>query len=106
MDSSCHAIIDARLYELIETSVRKIDAHPSLRARMHENVARWPDERLRLKWKAVLNLPWAQLKSRLLARDDAGSALRQEAPLAGILSNSERLIIMRKYSVSDDTRAA
>ncbi len=106
MGSSYHAIIDARLYELIETSIKKIDADPSLRVRMHENVARWPDERLRLKWNAILDLPWAQLKSRLLESGDAGSALRQEAPLAGILSHSERLAIMRKYSVSDDKRAA
>lgn len=106
MGLSDHAIIDARLYELIDTSVRKIEAVPSLRARMRENVSRWPDKRLRLKWNLVLDLPWEQLKSRLLERGDAGSALRQEAPLAGILTSAERLAIMRKYSASDDTRAA
>lgn len=103
---SAHEIIDARLYELVAASIRKIDADPSLGRHLRANVGRWPNERLRAQWSELLDLPWAGLKSRLLARSEGGAALRQDAPLAGVLSPAERLAIMRKYSLSRDARAA
>ena len=98
MASCYHKAIDARLLELTKASVQKIDANPALRDRLHDNVARWTNARLRTEWQRRLQLPWNELRLQLLADSDDGNALRQNAPLAGILSSAERTRIMREFS--------
>ena len=93
-----HHTIDARLLRLVEASVRKIDANPSLRHCLAQNVSRWPNPRLRTQWQRRLQLPWLELRAQLLADTDDGAALRQNAPLAGVLSAVERARIMREFS--------
>ncbi len=95
---SDHLAIDARLLRLVEASVKKIDADPRLVRRLAENVARWPNPRLQAKWLRRLQQPWADLRSELLADTEKGAALRQDAPLGGILSPAERTRIMREVS--------
>ncbi|MBI5766365.1 MAG: hypothetical protein HZA93_01115 [Verrucomicrobia bacterium] len=93
-----HQTIDARLLRLVEASVRKIDANPALTGRLAENVTRWPNPRLRAQWQRRLEQPWADLRAQLLAETEQGTALRQDAPLGGILSPAERARIMREFS--------
>lgn len=71
---------------------------------MSENVSRWTDELLREQWKRLLLLSWADLRALLLAETEQGAALRQNAPLGGILPPTERTRLMREFS--DDPRAA
>ncbi|MDO8540733.1 MAG: hypothetical protein Q7S40_09890 [Opitutaceae bacterium] len=100
-----HKAIDARLRRLVEASIQKIDANPSLRRRLAQNVSRWPNPRLREQWQQRLQQPWPALRAELLADTDAGAALRQDAPLAGILSGVERAPIMSEF-FSRDARPA
>jgi len=85
---------------LVEASIQKIEANPSLCRRLVQNVARWPNPRLRSQWQRRLQQPWPQLRAQLLADSDEGAALRQDAPLAGILSPVERARIMREFSMT------
>jgi hypothetical protein len=93
-----HKVIDARLLRLVEASVQKIDGDPALRQRLAQNLARWPNPRLRTRWERHLRQPWRELRAQLLAETDEGAALRQDAPLAGILTVAERARIMREFS--------
>ena len=90
-----HQTIDARLRRLVEVSVQKIDADPALVAQLAQNVARWPNPRLQAQWQRRLRQPWPALRAELLAETEQGAALRQDAPLGGILSGAERTRIMR-----------
>lgn len=98
MPHSFHQHIDARLLRLVEASIRKLDANPALRARMRRNIMRWTDARLREQWDGLLRQPWPDLRRQLLARTEAGDALRQNAPLGGILGAAERAHIMREFA--------
>ena len=93
-----HQTIDARLLRLVEASVKKIDADPTLARCLTENVARWPNRRLQAQWQRHLQQPWVELRAQLLAHTDEGAAMRQDAPLGGILSPAERTRIMREFS--------
>ena len=98
MPTYYHKTIDARLLRLVEASIQKIDANPALRQRLAQNVSRWPSPRLQKQWELRLQQPWTKLRAQLLADSDEGAALRQDAPLAGILSPVERTRIMREFS--------
>jgi hypothetical protein len=93
-----HQTIDARLLRLVEASVQKIDANPALVGRLAENVSRWSNSRLQAQWQRRLQQPWPDLRAQLLADTADGAALRQDAPLGGILPPAERARIMREFS--------
>jgi hypothetical protein len=93
-----HQKIDARLKRLVEVSIKKIDANPALVVRLAQNVARWPNPQLQAQWQRRLSQPWAALRAELLAETEQGAALRQDAPLGGILSEIERTRIMREFA--------
>jgi len=67
-----------------------------MRDRLAENVSRWQNPRLRAQWQQRLKWPWPVLRASLLARTEAGAALRQDAPLGGLLPSAERARIMRE----------
>jgi hypothetical protein len=99
-----HQTIDTRLFRLVEASLQKIEADPTLFQLLPQNVSRWSNPRLREQWQRRLEQPWPQFRAQLLADTYEGAALRQNAPLAGILSPLERGQIMRAFS--DDARPA
>ncbi len=85
-----HEEIDDRLHRMVALCVAKIDRDMQLLGKVEANVRRVSDPRLRAEWESLLNLPWAQLREKLLAAGEAGNQLRQNAPLGGLLSNAER----------------
>ena len=99
-----HKRVDAPLLRFTESAIQKLDADPALRVRLCENVSRWTEPRLRKRWEQLLKLPWPSLRVRLLAKSERGAALRQDAPLGGILAPEERARIMREFA--NDVRAA
>ncbi|MBM3797797.1 MAG: hypothetical protein FJW31_27945 [Acidobacteria bacterium] len=99
-----HKHIDARILRLVEAAVHEIDASPALFERMRGNVSRWSDPVKKRRWERLLDGPWARLREQLLSESETGAALRQDAPLGGILSPAERNRIMRQSA--DDPRAA
>lgn len=98
MTTCDHQTIDARLLRLVEASVQKIDADPALMQRLTENISRWSNPLLQTQWQRRLQQPWQELRAQLLANTDEGAALRQDAPLGGILPPAERARIMREFS--------
>lgn len=98
MPAYSHQQIDARLLRLTEAAVTRLDAEPALRVRLAENVSRWQSPRLRAQWQRRLALPWPLLRRRLLAPTQEGAALRQDAPLGGVLPATERMRIMREFA--------
>ena len=93
-----HLAIDARLLQLTEAVIRKIETDPSLALRLAENVERWPNLQLQAQWRRRLQLPWSELRQQLLANTENGAALRPDAPLGGILSPAERSRIMQTFN--------
>lgn len=85
-----HDDIDIRIHKMIEACVGKIDKDASLLALVRSNISRIPDARVRAHWVSLLNMPWPALRELLLDRSPDGNQLRQNAPLAGILNESER----------------
>lgn len=86
-----HRDIDRRLLALVILCVRKIDADPSLwTGRVAAAVRRLPNARLRGQWEELLGREWSEVRGHLLEEGDAGDALRQSAPLGGLLTNAER----------------
>jgi hypothetical protein len=85
-----HQRIDARILRLVEAAVHEIDANPALFERMRDNVSRWSDPTKKRRWEKLLDGPWVKLREQLLAETESGAALRQDAPLGGILSGAER----------------
>lgn len=81
----------------------EIDANPALFERMRGNVSRWSDAAKKRRCEQLLDGPWPNLREQLLADTETGAALRQDAPLGGILSGAERNRIMRQFA--DDPRA-
>lgn len=98
MNEYFHQKIDARLLRLTEAVVLRLDAEPAVRAKLADNVSRWSDSRLRTQWEQWLAWPWPVLRARLLARTEEGAALRQNAPLGGILPDAERARIMAEFA--------
>lgn len=102
--NNAHRTIDARLLRLTQAIVARLDRDPALRRRMNENVSRWTDPALRARWEELLALPWVELRERLVAETEEGAALRQNAPMGGMLEPADRVAIMREFA--DDSRAA
>lgn len=90
-----HQEIDARLLAMVRVCIEKIDANPSLLARLRANVDRIADARIHSEWLNLSKLPWADLRNALLAQSPEGDQLRQNAPLGGVLTNAERFQFFR-----------
>ncbi len=97
MSKTYHQVIDKRLLCLVKASIRKIDEDSALHRRLSENVQRWSQGKLREQWQERLAEPWPRLRAELLAENEAGAALRQDAPLGGILTATERAILMQPF---------
>lgn len=91
-----HAQIDRRLLRMVSLCVAKIDARPPLLLQVVQNANRIADPRIRAQWRDLLELPWPALRDRLLADDEPGAQLRQNAPLGGLLSNAERFAVFQE----------
>ena len=86
-----HADIDARILRMLEACAEKIDRDPSLLDRIADNASRIANDRIRNEWISLVSLPWPELRSTLLERDERGNQLRQNAPFHGILTEDERM---------------
>ena len=93
--SVTHATIDERLLRLVARCVVKIDADGRLLERVRAAVQRQPDARIRAEWEVLLAQSWPALRERLLEQSERGESLRQNAPLGGVLTPAERMVIFR-----------
>ena len=97
-----HPHIDARSLEMAKIIVKRIDADPTLIEYAHRYLA---DEERRYRtlcqtsreWKQILTRPWSEIREILLEESEEGQRLRSSKPFAGIVTEEERLAIIKQY---------
>ena len=82
--------------------VERIDADPGLFNVAHENLERWRRlhgalSRANEEWKQLLERPWREIREVLLEESDEGQRLRSTHPFRGIVTEEERLAIMKRH---------
>ena len=82
--------------------VEQIDADPTLFNVARENLERWRQlhgtlSRADQEWEEILKRPWREMRAIRLEESDKGQRLRSTAPFAGIVTEEERLAIMRRH---------
>lgn len=97
-----HPHIDARSLDMARIVVDRIDADPSLFNVAHENLERWRRlhgtlSRANEEWEQILERPWCEIREILLDESDEGQRLRSSHPFVGIVTEEERLEIMRRH---------
>ena len=102
-----HLQIDERSLLLARAIVRKIDSDPKREglSKARRTCRRWAGEHgnpyIR-EWSSILEGPWPLIRERLLDPSEAGTALRQTNPFAGVLSPRERWALYREYGKRHD----
>jgi hypothetical protein len=102
-----HAGIDSRSLTMARRIAAKIDGDPLREGLEHARkvCARWveqgnvPAE----EWMAILERPWAEIRSILLDDSEEGRRLRQNDPFCGVLTPAERWDIYRE-AVANEAR--
>ena len=97
-----HPHIDARSLDMARIVVERIDADPSLLNVANENLERWRQlhgtlSRANQEWEQILERPWRETREILLDESDEGQRLRSSHPFRGIVTEEERLEIMRRH---------
>ena len=97
-----HPHIDVRSLDRARIVVERIDADPSLFNVAHENLERWRRlhgtlSRANEEWKQILERPWREIREILLDESDEGQRLRSSHPFVGIVTEEERLEIMKRH---------
>jgi len=106
-----HRLIDDRSLEFGRAVAARLAAQPELIARARATVTRWlttcsPHVRPALQeWLAALNGPTEGVMAVLTGRDERAVRLRQSNPFAGVLSQSERNAILRRFESYDAATA-
>lgn len=97
-----HQQIDERSLELARAIAARIDSDPARTglARARRVCSRWRTMGHRAEveeWGRVLELPWPEVRARLLDPSEVGQRLRQSSPFCGVLSARERWAIWRRF---------
>ena len=97
-----HPHIDARSLDMARIVVERIDADPGLFNVAHENLERWRRlhgtlSRANEEWKQLLERPWCEIREILLEESDEGQRLRSTHPFRGIVTEEERLAIIKRH---------
>ena len=97
-----HPHIDARSLDMARIVVERIDADPSEFNVAHENLERWRRlhgtlSRASEEWEQILKRPWCEIREILLEDSDEGQRLRSSHPFVGIVTEEERLEIMKRH---------
>ena len=82
--------------------VERIDADPTLFNVARENHERWRRlhgtlSRANEEWVQILNRSWSEIRAILLEESDEGQRLRSTHPFRGIVTEEERLAIMKRH---------
>ena len=100
-----HQEIDATSLELHRAVARKVRQHPELLARAQNNLARWRKDvesgdgsslRYLEAWEKLLSLDVESMLAVAMQESEEPTALRYMSPFAGVLTQEERLAIIRR----------
>ena len=98
-----HRLIDERSLAFDRLIVGKLREEPALVEKARSNIARWlhtcsPAVRpALLEWQRLLAGSFDELLTLMEATDERATRLRQSSPFSGILSQEERLGIIRDF---------
>ena len=89
-----HPHIDARILDACRLVVQRIEENPkrlqiALDNLERERAKRGHLSRAREEWRALLERPWAEIRSILLDDSDEGQRLRSSHPFHGLISQEE-----------------
>ena len=106
-----HRLIDERSLAFHRRIVAKMRDDPSLMKKAHSNLQRWlqicsPGVRLALlEWQELLEAPFETLLAFLESPDKRATRLRQSSPCCGILTEEERMAIIREFYARESAAA-
>ena len=97
-----HPHLDARSLALAKIVVERIDADLTLINVGHRNLENEERRygqlsRASREWRKILTRPWNEVREFLLRESDEGQRLRSSKPFAGIASEEERLVNIRRF---------
>lgn len=102
-----HRIIDQRSLAFDRLTAARLRETPALVEKARANLRRWtvtasPGARRTLcEWEALLDGPFETLLAVIEGSDERASRLRQSSPFCGIISNEERLEILKQFHEHD-----
>ncbi len=106
-----HRLIDERSLAFHRLISAKLRQQPDLVEKARGNIARWLKicsagvEPTLLEWQGVLAGSFDQIVAQLEATDERATRLRQSSPFTGILTQSERLKIIREFQARESAAA-
>lgn len=98
-----HRLIDERSLAFHRKIAEKLRADPTLIGKAQATVRRWLKtcspavRRTLLEWLSILESPFEVILALLEATDERATRLRQSSPFCGILTEPERLAIIREF---------
>ena len=106
-----HRLIDERSLAFHRLIAAKLRSHPALAEKARANLARWLEtcsagaKPALLEWQLLLSGPFDDLLAFMEATDERATRLRQSSPFCGILTEEERLAIIRQFQERESTAA-
>lgn len=106
-----HRLIDERSLAFERLIAAKLRSDPALLNTARGNLMRWletcsPGVRpALLEWQQLISGPFSELLSRMGATDERATRLRQSSPFCGILTEEERLSILREFHARESASA-
>ena len=99
-----HPHIDRRMLEMARLTAEKIDRDPELLQIAIDNLERWAHmddhglSRALAEWKDLIDRhSWPELRAILVQDTDEGQRLRSSSPFSGIISEEERMAILKRF---------
>jgi hypothetical protein len=101
-----HQKVDKRSFILAQAIADKIEKHSLYDEieKAKQRCIKWYNVHKLVsikEWINILKKPWAEIKTALLEKSEAGQRLRQNNPFCGVLSNKERWNIYRRFKESE-----
>ena len=106
-----HRLIDERSLAFDRRIAAKLRSQPALLEKARGNVTRWLEtcsagaKPALLEWQRLLTGPYDELLALMEATDDRATRLRQSSPFCGLLTEEERLGIIREFQARESAAA-
>ena len=106
-----HRLIDERSLAFDHLVAAKLRSRPALVEKARGNVTRWLEtcspgaKPALLEWQRLLGGSFDELLAIIEATDERATRLRQSSPFCGILTEEERLGILREFQARESAAA-
>ena len=106
-----HRLIDERSLAFDRLIAAKLRSQPALVEKARANLTRWLKtcsagaKPALLEWQRLLTGPFDELLALMEATDERATRLRQSSPFCGLLTEEERLGIIREFQARESAAA-